>query len=183
MHILILDGHPEPSLAPAMGWLERLAAALHERGSETDTVALRKSEINHCTGCWDCWVKTPGRCVFRDDMDEILTRILHSDLTLFAAPLVAGFVNALTKMTWDRMIPLVHPYFEFVEGENHHRARYERYPLFSLVLSPEPDTESEDVEITATLFRRFALNMKTTVPFIETTSCAPEEVADALGAL
>jgi len=183
MPILLLDGRPDPVSEAGTRWLEKLVTELGKRVSEINCIALRESEINHCTGCWDCWVKTPGRCVFPDDMGNILTGILASDLTVFFTPLIAGFVSATMKMTQDRMIPLVHPYFEFVNGETHHLARYERYPLMSLLLSPEPDTDEEDVEITTTLFRRFALNMKTEVPFVATTARSPEEVADALAAL
>ena len=37
-----------------------------------ETLYLRDYKINHCLGCYSCWLQTPGRCVQKDDMTEVL---------------------------------------------------------------------------------------------------------------
>jgi len=39
-----------------------------------------------------------------------------------------GFLSSLMKNTMDRNIPLVHPHLEEVDGEVHHKKRYDKYP-------------------------------------------------------
>lgn len=125
MKITILNGE----LAPGDGAIDRALDELTPLLCDEHRVTvhrLRDRSLKGCTGCWSCWVKTPGRCIHRDAMDEILPSIISADLLLFAAPLSMGFVSALLKGACDRMIPLLHPYIEIVAEECHHQRRHGR---------------------------------------------------------
>ncbi len=119
---------------------------------------LQNMNIRHCNGCWDCWWKTPGLCAINDDMESIYPAVMQSDLLIFASPLMAGFTSSLLKKTSDRLIPLIHPYIILIQGESHHKKRYDQYPDFALILEREPDTDDEDIAIVKDIYRRFALN-------------------------
>src|ERR1035437_3288965 len=95
------------------------------QGHEVTRIDLRDLDIKFCTGCWSCWWATPGKCVFRDHMLQIYPEMVAAELIIWASPLILGHVSALTKTAQDRFIPLAHPYIEVVDGECHHRKRYE----------------------------------------------------------
>jgi hypothetical protein len=69
-----------------------------------------------------------------------------------------GFTSALLKKTHEKLLPLVHPYLEFVQNEVRHLARYEKYPLMALLLEKGNDTDEEDIKIISDLYRRDAIN-------------------------
>ncbi len=141
---------------------------------------LNSLSIHSCTGCWSCWVKTPGCCIFNDDMPSLLSAIINSDLLIYLAEPVLGYVNHRTKIVMDRSIPLVHPYIELVDGECHHKMRYQKYPQLGLILEDSGDLEKEDLEIIEHLFSRFALNFKSELKIFTTTSCSVEEVINEI---
>lgn len=112
-------------------------------------VLVTPENLKDCIGCWSCWVKTPGRCVFSDQMNEVYPAIMASDRVLLMLPVAQGFVSGAAKTFIDRLIPLYHPYIDLHRGEMMHRARYEKYPEFEFFvdasqLTPEEETVLED---------------------------------------
>ena len=127
---------------------------------------LRQMDIKYCTGCWSCWLKTPGECPLKDEMPKILRSVIHSDLTVFISPVVMGFVNKHIKKASDRFIPLVHPYIEIYENECHHVSRYDKYPKLGLMLLKEQDSDVQgDVGLITDIYKRTALNLKSQLVF------------------
>lgn len=179
MRVTILNGDDGSGNQGLDPWLGRLEARLSERGHGTRELRLRDLGIERCLGCWACWWTTPGSCVHKDGVEEVLKAVLGADLVFWGVPLVLGAQSALVKHCQDRMIPLVHPYITLVKGESHHRARYARYPRHALTLAAGSGDGPEDLALTATLFSRFALNMKSGVDYWTSTATVPEEAADA----
>ena len=62
-------------------------------------------KIGYCKGCFTC-KKNGGDCVIKDDMQDILTEILASDLLLFSFPLYCYSFPAPLKALLDRTMPL-----------------------------------------------------------------------------
>jgi len=183
MKILILNGDNGPGNSPLAAYLEHFETGLRAGGAEYSRIDLAELEVSYCTGCWSCWWATPGRCVFKDGMEAIYPAFLQADLVVWASPLVLGTVPALVKKTQDRLIPLVHPYIELVDGECHHRRRYPGYPDFGLILAPEAMDGPEDLAGVRRLFERFALNLRSRLALFATIGGVPEEAArEALAA-
>jgi hypothetical protein len=149
-------------------------------GHTVTKLDLRALDLKGCTGCWNCWVKTPGECGKRDNSETICRAALGADLLLLASPMTMGFTSALLKRAADQMVPLLHPYFVVEGGEIHHRARYAHYPVFALLLGASPDSDAEDVEITRTMWGRMARNMKSRLAWSAVAEGNAEEVADEL---
>lgn len=84
--------------------------------------------INSCIGCWNCWLKTPGRCVMRDEMTDSYPDYINSDTVILLMDTAQGFINHKAKAFIDRSIPHYNPYIEILDGECHHVARYDKYP-------------------------------------------------------
>jgi multimeric flavodoxin WrbA len=179
MKITILNGEPDPA-SDFQNYLHALAHRLTASGHAVTLLDLAGLDLKGCSGCFGCWVKTPGQCVKRDDSALICRAAIGSDLLLLASPMTMGFTTALLKRAADQMIPLIHPYFVIQGAEAHHRARYARYPKFGLLLGAGLDSDAEDIEITTAIWSRMARNMKSSMVFNAVASRTPEEVADEI---
>ncbi|HKN20405.1 MAG TPA: NAD(P)H-dependent oxidoreductase [Terracidiphilus sp.] len=179
MRITILNGEPDAA-SSFQAYLKKLANRLQALGHAVTKLDLAALDLKGCTGCWNCWVKTPGECAKRDDSATVCRAVLSSDLLLLASPMTMGFTTALLKRAADQMVPLVHPYFVVEGGEIHHRARYAHYPVFALLLGTGPDNDAEDVEITRTMWGRMARNIKSRLAWSAVAEGNAEEVADEL---
>ena len=127
-------------------------------GWEVKSFVLREIKIAYCLGCFDCWVKTPGVCRFNDDGRKIAEQFIQSDLSILFTPVTFGGYSAELKKALDRIICLLSPFFMKINGEVHHKRRYERYlRLMGVGVLPHSDEESE--KIFKTLVSRNALNM------------------------
>lgn len=178
MKITILNGN-QPSTA-FDSYLAALVQKLNIQENKVNLLNLRDLNLRYCTGCFGCWVKTPGTCSNPDDSERILEAVINSDFTLWAAPLRMGYPGELLKRALDKSIPLIHPYFAVVQGEAHHRPRYEHYPRLGLLVERENDTDQQDLEIIRWILGRNALNMKSHLEFSLTTEVSPGELAERI---
>jgi len=176
MKITIMNGNGNPQNQGFDEYVTRLTAALTAEQHTVTVFTLRDLDIKFCTGCFGCWVKTPGECVVKDASHDVCRAVINSDFLLWAAPLRMGFPDATLKKMMDKSIPLIHPYFVVDHGEAHHRPRYDHYPRVGLLLEREADTDAEDLRIVSDILSRTALNMKSRLEFALTT----EEPADAV---
>jgi multimeric flavodoxin WrbA len=183
MKVTILNGNYDASNTMFDDYLKKLSDTLSSDSNEVTIFTLRDMDLNYCRGCWGCWVKTPGECVVKDDTREIRRQYIHSNLVLFTSPVVMGFTSALLKRAHERLLPLIHPYFELVDGEVHHLARYDKYPLMALLLEKGEDTDEEDINIISDIYRRDAINLKTSFYFTKFTSEPIEEVTNEINSL
>ncbi len=176
MKISILNGNPINQNSN----LDQILSGLEERlkisGHTIKTFVLRDLNIRYCEGCFNCWLKTPGECSFSDDTQTIRGSFINSDFVLLASPIIIGFTSALLKKAIDKLIPLIHPYFEFTNSEVHHRKRYLKYPKLGVLLEYAENVDKEDFEIIRGIYMRNALNLKTSLSFTITTMKPIEEI-------
>jgi len=184
MKITILDGNPNASNEQFDGYLQRLASAMEAGGHEVAELTLREMEIEQCVGCFGCWVKTPGECaVHEDDIEKVLRAMVNSDFVLYASTIVMGFPNEPLKRAIERTIPLLLPYFKFVDGEIRHKPRYDWSPRMGVLWERSGDTDDEDIEIVNEIFEQVAQEWSSTLSVNELTSRPAEEVAHAISGL
>jgi multimeric flavodoxin WrbA len=179
MRIVVLNGEPDASSA-FDGYVRGFASRMTEHGHDVSEIALRDMNLHGCTGCFGCWVRTPGECAQHDDGAELCRTVIASDLLVFAAPMLMGYPSALVKRSVERLIPLLHPYIELEGGEMHHRKRYDRYPDIALIVSAGSDTDAEDLELTRELWGRLARNFKSRMTLFAVADRPAKEVADEL---
>jgi multimeric flavodoxin WrbA len=89
---------------------------MSKAGAEVDLVYIKKLKINPCEGDFACWLKTPGRCFQKDDMQMLIPKFAKADCWVFATPLYIDGVSGSMKNLLDRMIPLMKPLFELDNG-------------------------------------------------------------------
>ena len=109
---LVIQGSPRGERGWTDHCLKRVIEGLDSRGVSHESVYLRKLDIRHCLGCIDCWFKTPGVCVQKDDMAGVLGKMNQADLWIYAVPLYFYSVTGLFKDFMDRTLPLALPNFE-----------------------------------------------------------------------
>ena len=107
---------------------------------------LDASMIKACIGCWTCWLKTPGKCVYEDAMTQIYADYVNSDKVIMLMDTTQGFINHSAKAFIDRTIPHYHPYIKIVDGECHHKTRYDRYPELHFYYDDQ-DLNQEEVQV------------------------------------
>ncbi|MGE4518370.1 MAG: flavodoxin family protein [Desulfobacteraceae bacterium] len=133
MKILFINGSPTKKKGMTDIAIDLLIQGAREAGAETEKIYLADKKINYCTGCFSCWLKTPGTCIYKDDMPEILGKIKNADILLLGTPLYVDGMTAQTKTFVDRIIPLVEPEFEMVDGHYRHAKRLDSVPDIALL--------------------------------------------------
>lgn len=157
MRALILNGalRGDDRLAP----IEQLVtSSLASRGYDVEPIRLRDLTIAYCQGCFECWVKTPGRCKTKDDAPEVTRAIVRSDLLVFLTPVTFGGYSSELKKALDRSIGIVSPFFTRIHGEVHHKQRYAKYPSL-LAIGVMDERDDEEAGIFSALVLRNAINI------------------------
>jgi multimeric flavodoxin WrbA len=175
MKILVMNGNAVPSGFD--DYLARFTGSAIERGHEAERIDLRDLKLRYCIGCWSCWLKTPGLCAIKDDMVALYPKMVAADLVVWASPLVLGTMSVLAKRAQDRIIPIVHPYVEVVDGECHHRQRYAHNADLGVIVAPGADDTDEDLAIVRATFERFSRNTRTRLRLFATPNTPAEEAA------
>ncbi len=94
-----------------------------EAGAEVELFYTKKLKINPCQGEFNCWVKTPGKCWQKDDMQMLHPKLREADIWVFATPVYVDGVSGPMKNLLDRIIPLIQPFFELRDGHCRHPLR------------------------------------------------------------
>lgn len=118
MNILALNSSPrDQETSKTELVLQKFLEGARRAGAAAETLYLRNYKIKHCLGCYSCWLKTPGRCVQKDDMTEVLfDRYLQADLVVLATPIYHATMNARMKLFVERTLPMMDPLAEVAEG-------------------------------------------------------------------
>ncbi len=124
MKILAIQGSPRPKASNTEILLQEFLKGAQSRGAETETVYLKEKKIHPCVGCYTCWAKTPGVCVFKDDMPDLLDKVTGCDILVYATPLYNFNVTALMKAFQERLLPLLDPHLIKTEETYRHPPRY-----------------------------------------------------------
>jgi multimeric flavodoxin WrbA len=77
---------------------------IREKYPEIDFKMLHLKDINFelCRGCYVCVKKGEDKCPINDDRDLLIDGMLNSDGLIFASPVYAQMVPAITKNFFDR---------------------------------------------------------------------------------
>ncbi|MBI5605667.1 MAG: flavodoxin family protein [Deltaproteobacteria bacterium] len=105
MKILAINGTYR-SEGTTTGLVRSFLEGVRSGGEEADMIMLRDRTIGYCTNCLKCYSFTGegvAPCSQKDDMNEIIDRIVEADGVLFASPVHNGFVTGLMTVFWERL--------------------------------------------------------------------------------
>lgn len=75
-----------------------------DAGNETEKISLREKNIGFCIGCLSC--QKTGKCVIKDDMEEICKKLHDCDIVAFSTPIYYYEMSGQMKTLLDRANPL-----------------------------------------------------------------------------
>ena len=116
---------------------ERFAQGAREKGHETEKIFLASKQIGYCKGFGVC--NTTHRCVQKDDMAELLDKMVNADVIVLATPVYFYSMDGQMKTFIDRTVP------RYTEIKNKE---------FYFILTAA-DTEKANLERTMEAFRGF----------------------------
>lgn len=123
MKVLAINASPHRDKGNTALILNPFLDGMREEGAEVEVLYTMKMDIKPCLGCLKCWTRTPGACIQKDDMKDVLPRIKAADVMVFATPLYWDGVSGPMKMFMDRMTPLGQPFIIMREGRDRHPVR------------------------------------------------------------
>lgn len=143
--VMILDGSGADDKEARKAW-EALNVELTESGNRFTHHILRNYKIGPCTGCLNCWTKTPGECAIADEQRSVCADMVRSDVVVLITPVTFGGYSSELKKGMDRIIPVLLPFFRKYEGETHHPTRYGKgWNLLAIGTMPFQDEEKESL--------------------------------------
>ena len=115
MRVLVLNGSPKAERSNTLNITKAFLKGFPE-GTEVEQVNLYKKDIKPCCGCFSCWSKTPGQCLF---MEDIIEKIKAADIVFESFPLYFFGMPSQMKAMTDRCLPFMLPYMgNLVEDKN-----------------------------------------------------------------
>ncbi|MCY6369376.1 NAD(P)H-dependent oxidoreductase [Clostridium ganghwense] len=106
-----------------------------ELESQIEYIELHKENIKNCIGCFTCWTKTPGKCIHKDGMENLLQKLIDSDLVIWATPVYHYGMTSILKTFVERTLPLAEPFIVKEDGEYVHPIRYKRIKSKNIIIS------------------------------------------------
>ncbi len=80
---------------------DQFVLGAREAGHNAEKIFLKNKKINYCTGCGTCFNRGK-RCPQKDDMVEILQKMVEADVIVMATPVYFYTMNAQMKTLIDR---------------------------------------------------------------------------------
>lgn len=100
--VLVISGSPRKGGNSDILCNEFIKGAT-EAGNDVYKIFLGDKKFNFCTGCYAC--KKTGKCIQKDDMSEILEKIMDADVILMATPVYFYTMDGQMKTLIDRTVP------------------------------------------------------------------------------
>lgn len=141
MNVLALNSSPRAGGHSKTEWmLEHLVHGMRDAGADVEVINLHGKKIEPCIGCYTCWTKTPGKCLYKDDMTaELFPQWKASDMVVYATPLYNYTLNATLKAFLERTLPALEPFFEIHDGRMAHPLRHKVPAVVALSVAGMPD--------------------------------------------
>ena len=135
MKIISVNGSPHKDKGNTYIIVKAFLDGARQADAEIVEIFLQDKKIDYCLGCYMCWAKIPGKCVQKDDMQEIISEVLKSDVLLLSTPVYIDGVSSQTKTFLDRLIPVLRAHFRLLNGHCRHKIGVERMPGLFLISS------------------------------------------------
>ena len=101
-NVLILSGSPRKGGNSDI-LCQQFAKGAAEAGNEVEIVRVADKKIAPCKACYYCRTHE-GECAIKDDMAEVLQKMIDADVIVLASPVYFYSVDAQLKAVIDRTV-------------------------------------------------------------------------------
>lgn len=99
--VLILSGSPRKNGNSDILCDEFMKGAV-DSGNSVEKIRVAEQNISYCKGCYAC--SNTGSCIIKDDMAQILQKMIDADVIVFASPVYFYSIDAQLKALIDRTV-------------------------------------------------------------------------------
>lgn len=99
--VLILSGSPRKNGNSDILCDEFMKGAL-ESGNDVEKIRVAEKKIGYCLACYGC--RDTGVCVIKDDMADVMQKIIDTDVLVLASPVYFYSIDAQLKALIDRTV-------------------------------------------------------------------------------
>lgn len=99
--VLILSGSPRKEGNSDILCDEFMRGA-KEKGNEVEKIRVAEKNIGFCLACYAC--RGTGICAIKDDMAEIIEKMIEADVLVLASPVYFYSIDAQLKALIDRTV-------------------------------------------------------------------------------
>lgn len=100
--VLILSGSPRKG-GNSDVLCDEFMKGVIDGGNFAEKIRIAEKKVSPCSGCYFC-KDNGGKCVHKDDMAEILQKIIDSDVLVLASPVYFYSIDAQLKAVIDRTV-------------------------------------------------------------------------------
>jgi len=137
-NVLILSGSPRKGGNSDI-LCDEFARGAEESGNQVEKIRISSKNIHPCCACYHCR-DHGGECVYKDDMAEVLQKMIDADVLVLASPVYFYSIDAQLKAVIDRTVA------RWLEVKNK-----EFYYIVTMA-----DEEAESADTTLACFRGYA---------------------------
>lgn len=119
MKVLAINGSPHTDKGSTALILNSFLDGIRSAGGDVETLYTSDLDIKPCDGDLDCWLKHPGECMIKDDMQVLYPKFKEADVLVYASPVHDSGITAPLKNMIDRTLPLGQPFMEIRDGHTH----------------------------------------------------------------
>lgn len=101
-NVLILMGSPRKDGNSDI-LCEEFARGAAEAGNKVEKIRVADKDIHPCIACYHCR-DNGGECVFKDDMKDVLQKMIDADVLVLASPVYFYSIDAQLKAVIDRTV-------------------------------------------------------------------------------
>ncbi len=99
--VLILSGSPRKNGNSDI-LCDEFARGAKEAGHEVEKIRVAEKKIGFCRACYAC--KDTGVCAIKDDMAEVIQKMIDADVLVLASPVYFYSIDAQLKALIDRTV-------------------------------------------------------------------------------
>ncbi len=103
MKALAITGSPRKG-----GTGDEIVARIRQSIPDLEVINLREKSIKQCLGCQVCYQKGDKACPLKDDVQDILSRMLAADCVIFISPVYTLDISGQMKVFFDRLSFVCH---------------------------------------------------------------------------
>lgn len=101
-NVLILSGSPRKGGNSDI-LCDEFAKGAIESGNKVEKIRVAEKNVAPCSACYYC-SDNGGKCVHKDDMAEILQKMIDADVLVLASPVYFYSIDAQLKAVIDRTV-------------------------------------------------------------------------------